>query len=100
MDVRVRNKKTGEEKILPQKVAEMLKNVYTIIKSEPVKTEPVIPQSTVVEVTKKNEDVDVVNESADADKAALRAQYEEKFGKKAPGKMGVESLQKAIDNAG
>jgi hypothetical protein len=36
-DVKVRNKKTGEEKILPSKVAEMLKNVYTIIGDAPVK---------------------------------------------------------------
>jgi hypothetical protein len=61
-DVKVRNKKTGEEKILPSKVAEMLKNVYTIIgdapvkpvvKSEPVEIKPVQTLQEATEPKKK-----------------------------------------------
>jgi hypothetical protein len=120
-DVKVRNKKTGEEKILPSKVAEMLKNVYTIIGDAPVKpvvkSEPVEikPVQTLQEATepKKKEEVtvaDVKNDSRETivnpqgpkdrdDLETLRLEYEQKLGKKPHGKMGVESLKKAIENA-
>jgi hypothetical protein len=120
-DVRVRNKKTGEEKILPSKVAEMLKNVYTIIGDAPVKpvvkSEPPVeikPVQTLQQATepKKKEEVTGadVNDSRETivnpqglkeedDLETLRLEYEQKLGKKPHGKMGVESLKKALENA-
>lgn len=103
-DVRVRVIKTGEQKILPEKVAKMLKNKYSILGEAAVK--PQVQQvkvsetvTTTVEVeTPKKKDVDAESDGpVDPSKEDLRKQYEDKFGKKPGGRMGVDSLKKALE---
>lgn len=100
MDVLVRNRKTGQEKKLPENVARMMKSEYiivseakdTIIKPTESVNSPNLPEPPKVEVEEKS----VVIAENDEELESLRKEYEEKLGSKPHGRMKKESLLKAL----
>lgn len=94
MDVVVKDRKTGEQRTLPETVARMMKSRFVILseaKDTIVKPSPNLPPPQVEEV--KSETADVEN---DAELEELRKKYEEKMGSKPHGRMKKESLKKAL----
>lgn len=113
MDVEVRDKRTGEKKILPIAVARMNKNRFLILSEikdtiqQPVKSAPTVqpsaqltypPNSQAPQAEPKKEVVDAVSEAnPDSELEELREAYKAKFGSPAHGRMKADSLRKAIE---
>lgn len=99
--VRVRDRVTGQQKVLSQGMATALRDKYEIITEGVEKTEEVStdqePAPNVETATAEVADADEGLELANA-----RAEYEKAFGEKPHGRLKLESIKKLISekNAG
>jgi len=106
MDVRVRDKRNGEEKTIPQKVYEALRHKYTLIDGEDtfVYKKKGESQSAVPVEVKFHPPVVVENgtevpiqSSSDKETIDAAAEYEKLSGKKPDGRWSAEKLKTKLD---
>lgn len=91
MDVVVKDRKTGEQRTLPEAVAKMMRSKFVIMSE--VKDTIIKPTPNLQPPKVEEKSVDVEN---DAELDELRKEYEEKMGSKPHWKMNKESLKKAL----